>query len=106
MYARRVGPATFRFGIRESTGGVGVDFNLFRDRLELRSDLFDFSSAALPRLRLAAAYEFIRHMWIIGGVDDILNPRRDVFLGAMLRVNDEDLRSILPFAGGLAGGAR
>ncbi len=106
QYARRIGPATFRFGIRESTGGVGVDFHLFRDRFELRNDVFDFSTSALPRLRVAAAVEFVRHMWIIGGVDDILNPRRDLFLGAMLRFNDEDLRSILPFAGGLAGGLR
>ena len=31
--------------------------------------------------------------------------RFDYFLGAQLRFNDEDLKSILPFAGGLAGGA-
>lgn len=102
QFARRLGPFTFRFGIRESTGGVGVDMHLFRDAFELRTDLFDFSSSALPRLRAAIAWEIIRRFWIMGGVDDILNgPRRDYFLGAMLRFNDEDLRSILPFTGGM-----
>jgi phospholipid/cholesterol/gamma-HCH transport system substrate-binding protein len=103
--ARRVGPVTLRFGIKESTGGVGADLHLFRDTLELRTDLFDFSTSALPRLRIALAYEVVRRAWIIGGVDDILNgPRTDYYLGAMLRFNDEDMRSLLLFAGGLLGG--
>jgi phospholipid/cholesterol/gamma-HCH transport system substrate-binding protein len=107
QFARRVGPVTFRFGIKESTGGIGADLHLFRDSFELRTDLFDFSTSVLPRLRVAMAYEIIRRFWIIGGVDDVLNgPRTDYYLGAMLRFNDEDLRSILPFAGGLAGAAR
>ncbi|MEI8255912.1 MAG: MCE family protein, partial [Deltaproteobacteria bacterium] len=102
--ARRLGPLTFRFGIKESTGGAGIDLHLFRDTLELRTDIFDFSTSALPRLRVALAYEIVRRAWLIGGVDDILNgPRTDYYLGAMLRFNDEDMRSILLFAGGLLG---
>lgn len=102
--ARRVGPATFRFGIKESTGGIGADLHLFRDRLELRSDIFDFNAGALPRLRLAMAFEVVQRAWILGGVDDILNgSRRDYYLGAMLRFRDDDLRSLLLFAGGLIG---
>ena len=67
----------------------------------------DNPTSALPRLRLAAAVEVVRQLWLMAGVDDVLNgPRRDYYLGAMLRFNDEDLRSILPFAGGLAGAAR
>ena len=35
-----------------------------------------------------------------GGVDDILNnDRRDYFVGLQLRFNDQDLKTILPFAG-------
>ena len=38
---------------------------------------------------------------ILGGVDDILSgSRRDYFVGAQLRFNDEDLKHILPFAPG------
>ncbi len=108
QFARRFGPATFRFGILESTGGLGMDLNLLRDRFELRTDMFDFSSSQLPRLRVMAAYAFLQRVYVLGGVDDVLNPQRtDVFLGAQLRFRDEDLRTILLFAGSaLTGAAR
>lgn len=102
MFARRFGPATFRFGIKESTGGFGVDLHLLDDALEIRTDLFAFGENTAPRLRITAAYEILRRAWIIGGVDDVFNRDRfDYFLGAQLRFNDEDLKSILPFTSGL-----
>jgi phospholipid/cholesterol/gamma-HCH transport system substrate-binding protein len=111
LFAKRIHFATFRFGIIESTGGLGVDFHLFDDRFELNTDLFAFGERANPRLRVRAAYEVVQRLWILGGVDDILNggenttaDTSDFFLGAMLRFNDEDLKSILPFAGGVAPG--
>lgn len=106
QWARRIGPTTFRFGIMESTGGIGADLHLFHDRFELRTDLFGFSLNRWPRLRFALAIEVIRRMYVLGGIDDVLNgPRTDFFLGAMLRFNDEDLRSILLFGSGLLTGA-
>jgi phospholipid/cholesterol/gamma-HCH transport system substrate-binding protein len=105
MFARRFGPTTFRFGIKESTGGFGVDFHLLDDALEIRSDLFNFGGDIAPRLRVTAAYEILQRAWLVAGVDDVFNPDRfDYFLGAQLRFNDEDLKSILPFAGGLSAG--
>ncbi len=54
-----------------------------------------------PRWRVIVAYEFIRKLWLLGGVDDILNSdRRDYFVGLQLRFTDNDLKSILPFASG------
>jgi phospholipid/cholesterol/gamma-HCH transport system substrate-binding protein len=104
MFARRYGPATFRFGIKESTGGVGLDLHLLNDNLEIRNDLFGFGESANPRLRIAVAYNILQRAWLVAGVDDILNGDRfDYFLGAQLRFNDEDIKSILPFAGGLGG---
>ncbi|MCC7534720.1 MAG: MCE family protein [Deltaproteobacteria bacterium] len=107
QFARRIGPLTFRFGVIESTGGVGLDLHLFDDHFEMRSDLFEFGNDALPRFRVALSYEIIRTLWLLGGVDDIFNPERtDYFLGAQLRFNDEDLRSLLPFVGGAATGGQ
>lgn len=104
MFARRLGPATFRFGIKESTGGVGMDLHLLDNRLEIRTDLFAFGENTYPRLRVAAALNILQRAWIIGGVDDVFNGDRfDYFLGAQLRFNDQDLKSILPFASGLGG---
>ncbi len=100
MFAKRVAFATARFGILESTGGVGFDFHLFDDALEMNADLFAFGENTYPRLRVRAAYEVLSRFWVLGGVDDALNESSDFFIGGMLRFNDEDLKSILPFAGG------
>lgn len=98
MFARRLGPATFLFGIRESTGGFGITLHALDDRLELRSDLFGFGENVRPRLREHLSYEFVKRMWVVLGVDDIFNrDRLDYFFGAGLRFTDEDLKTILPF---------
>ncbi|HVY49766.1 MAG TPA: MlaD family protein [Minicystis sp.] len=104
QFAKRFGAFTGRFGIKESTGGIGLDLHLLDDRFELRQDLFGFGEELSPRWRVALAYEFIRKLWLLGGVDDILSSnRRDYFVGLQLRFNDQDLKTILPFAGGAAG---
>jgi phospholipid/cholesterol/gamma-HCH transport system substrate-binding protein len=101
QFAKRVGPFTGRFGIKESTGGIGLDTHLLSNRFEITQDLFGFGEEIKPRYRLWIGYEFIRRLWLIGGVDHIFLPdRRDYFLGLQLRFTDDDLKTILPFAGG------
>ena len=101
QFAKRIGPFTGRFGIKESTGGIGVDIHLLQDRFEVVNDLFGFSEEVQPRYRVYISYEFLKRLWIYGGVDHVFLPsERDYFLGLQLRFNDEDLKTILPFAGG------
>jgi phospholipid/cholesterol/gamma-HCH transport system substrate-binding protein len=103
--AQRVYFATFRFGIMESSGGLGLDLYLFDDRLEINVDLFAFGRAQYPRLRARVAFELVQSLFILGGVDDMMNERTvDFFLGAMLRFDDEDLAGLLPIFGGALGG--
>jgi phospholipid/cholesterol/gamma-HCH transport system substrate-binding protein len=107
QFAKRFGPFTGRFGIKESTGGIGLDINLLDDRFELRQDLFGFGEELSPRWRVSLAYEFIKKLWLLGGVDDIFSAdRRDYFVGLQLRFTDNDLKTILPFAGGAVAGGR
>lgn len=99
QFAQSFGIFTGRFGIKESTGGVGLDTLLLDKRFEVRQDLFGFGEVVLPRWRVSLGYEFVNRIWLMGGVDDILSTsRRDYFVGAQLRFNDEDLKTILPFA--------
>jgi phospholipid/cholesterol/gamma-HCH transport system substrate-binding protein len=99
QFAQSFGPFTGRFGIKESTGGLGLDVLLFDNRFELRQDLYGFGEVVLPRWRVSLGYEFINRLWLLGGVEDVLSgSRRDYFVGGMLRFNDEDLKTILPFA--------
>jgi phospholipid/cholesterol/gamma-HCH transport system substrate-binding protein len=99
QFAQRIGPLVGRFGIKESTGGVGLDLILLDDRLELAQDLFGFGETVVPRWRVYLSYAFVKRLWLLGGADDMLSyDRRDYFVGLNLRFNDEDLKSILPFA--------
>jgi phospholipid/cholesterol/gamma-HCH transport system substrate-binding protein len=107
QFARRIGPFTGRFGIMESTGGIGLDTHLLSNRFEIVQDLFGFGEEIKPRYRLYLSYEFIRRLWLIGGVDHIFLPeRRDYFLGLQLRFTDDDLKTILPFTGGATSAGR
>lgn len=98
MFARRLKIFTFRFGIKESTGGIGIDLHLLNDRLELTTDLFSFGTDTYPRWKLMAALEFLRGVSIVGGADDILNENRDYFIGIQIRFIDEDIKGMLMFA--------
>jgi phospholipid/cholesterol/gamma-HCH transport system substrate-binding protein len=114
---------TGRFGIKESTGGIGGDVEIplslasnWMKTLEIKLDLFDFRTNTYPRLKILAALEFYKHIWIVGGVDDVINGRqpgtggftgRDYFFGIQLTFNDEDLRALLTVGGAaLLTGAR
>lgn len=110
--AKRLYFMTLRFGILESSGGIGFDLHLFDDRLEVNADLFRFGDQTFPSLRVRASYEIVRTLFVLAGVDNILNadpstPAQngaDFFLGAQLRFTDHDLVGLFPFLGGLAGG--
>ncbi len=103
--AKRISFATFRFGIMESTGGLGLDLHIWNDRLEINSDVFAFGVQTLPRVRARLAFEIVNRLWVTAGIDDALNESFDFFLGLQLRFNDQDLRSLLPFLGGALSGA-
>jgi phospholipid/cholesterol/gamma-HCH transport system substrate-binding protein len=106
QFAKRFGAFTGRFGIKESTGGVGLDIHLLQDRFEIVNDLFGFGEEVQPRYRVFISYEFLKHLWLLGGVDHLfLAPERDYFLGLQIRFNDEDLKTILPFSGPAAAAA-
>jgi phospholipid/cholesterol/gamma-HCH transport system substrate-binding protein len=104
-----------RFGIIESTGGLGADLGLLQDRLVLSVDAFDAYRNKYPRLRGTLQYGIWNHnLYVVGGADDLLNYTRargvgvggfDWFVGANLVFNDEDLKSLLLFGGGFLAGA-
>jgi phospholipid/cholesterol/gamma-HCH transport system substrate-binding protein len=111
-FAKRYYFATFRFGIIESTGGLGVDLHFFHDALSIQTDAFDFSNFQLrfPRLRTAIRLQAFQHLFATAGIDDILNPQvretvtnkliagRDVFMGAGVFFTDDDLKAIFSVA--------
>lgn len=114
QFAKRYSFTTLRFGIIESTGGVGTDFHFFNDHLSLRLDAFNFSVQELryPRLRAAMRLQAFDHLFATAGVDDIMNNPvrdavsdrrllvgRDFFVGAGLFFTDEDLQALITVTG-------
>jgi phospholipid/cholesterol/gamma-HCH transport system substrate-binding protein len=104
---------TLRYGIKESTGGIGFDMDILRERWTFKVDLFDFRSNIWPRLRVFSTLRFYRNLYVMGGVDDIINDRppggdsavgRDYFLGGQLLFTDEDLKALLAIGGSALGG--
>ena len=99
QFAKRIGFVQARVGMIESTGGAGIDLIFFDDALEIGTDIFDLDAATNPRLRTTAMYRFFTHLYIAGGVDDVLNPDlTDWFMGAGVRFTDNDLVAILATA--------
>ncbi len=96
QFAKRFYFMTGRFGIMENTGGLGLDFGFFRDRLSFQFDLFDFTMDENPRLRSQIEWEIMKHFFIAGGGDDLLNDAyRDYYFSAGIRFTDEDLKALL-----------
>lgn len=115
MFGKRWGNVTGRFGIKESTGGFGLDLHFIRDRLNLSFDAFDTRSNTYPRLQARAALAlYEKSLFLVAGADDVLNHERarggggafiDGFLGLQLVFNDQDLKSLLLFGGSALGSA-
>jgi phospholipid/cholesterol/gamma-HCH transport system substrate-binding protein len=129
QFAKRFSWLTLRYGLKESTGGVGADVDLkwFERDLRLSADVFDASFDEYPRIKLTAAFELFRHLYVLGGVDELINAPseftpvkgssdvpiqfdkftfgQDYFFGGMLRFNDEDLAALLTVGGSAIGGA-
>ncbi len=132
MFGKRVGPVAGRFGIKESTGGIGGDLYMLDDQLTLSVDAFNFAASNVnqyPRVKTTLSYNLWNKMfYLVAGADDVLNFKGinnlikglanntgrgsagsgggfDYFFGAQLIFNDEDLKSLLLVGGGSAAGA-
>jgi phospholipid/cholesterol/gamma-HCH transport system substrate-binding protein len=107
QFAKRWHDLVLRFGVKESSGGVGADLLFFRDRAQLSADVFDFTYAAwpnmdasgIPNLQLTArAYPF-KNVYLEGGMDNVVLGARygyvTGFAGGGFTFDDQDLKYVL-----------
>ncbi|MCP3161928.1 MlaD family protein [Myxococcus qinghaiensis] len=113
QFAKRWYFTTLRVGLIESTGGVGADLHLFEDALTLKMDAFNFAADELryPRLRATLRAQAFDHLFVVAGMDDMLNAQqrdtatqrliagRDFFVGGGLFFTDDDLKAIITATG-------
>jgi phospholipid/cholesterol/gamma-HCH transport system substrate-binding protein len=99
LIAKRFNRFTVKGGVLESSGGVGLDYDVFKDRFTLGAEIFDFSRKDLPpHLKVYGNYDIVRNFFITGGVDDALTSQRDLrtlFLGFGIKFADEDIKTII-----------
>ncbi len=104
LIARRFSGLTVKGGVIQSTGGVGLDYELLKDRLTIGADAYDFTRKDLsgkslsPHLKLYGNYDIVKNLFVTGGVDDALARERNLrtlFLGFGIKFADEDIKSLL-----------
>jgi len=99
-FGRRFSDVTLRFGLMESTLGVGIDTYFLNNMLRLSADGWDYNSPdpESPHLHLkaTAALSLFKYVFIQGGYDNFLN--RDLstpFVGAGISIMDDDVKYLL-----------
>lgn len=99
LIAKRFHGFTVKGGMIESSGGLGVDYELLKDRLTLGTEIYDFSRKDLhPHLKVYGNYDVVKNFFITGGVDEVLNSERDLrslFLGFGIKFEDEDIKTVI-----------
>lgn len=95
---------TLRAGLFESTGGVGVDKALARDKLLLSVEAYDWTREEhAPHLRLEGRWYLNKNLFAFAGWDDPIWSRRSSYLlGAGVTWGDEDLKYLLGSASSAA----
>ncbi len=93
--AREIKNWTFRGGIIENTGGVGLDFSLFNKKLLFSIDAYDFASEEKFKLKIFAKTKLYNYFDLYIGWDNILNKDNSYFFGAGISFYDEDLKYLI-----------
>ncbi len=102
MFGKTFGQTSFRLGLQESTGGVGVDHTLLGRRLGLHMDLWDLqgenSVGSHAHAKLRVDYNFLNYFHVNAGYDNFLNAEdSSFFYGAGIMFKDEDIKDLFGF---------
>lgn len=91
---------TFRAGLTETHGGVGIDLGLWKKNVLMSLDGYDFGRDDYSfHLKLSGRISVYHGIYLVGGWDDLLNEEIDsYFVGAGVLFTDEDLKYLLGIA--------
>lgn len=91
---------TVRGGLIENSGGFGLDLNVYDKKLWLSLDAWDFNRSTDPHFKLSGRLDIGDAFFLTGGWDDFMlkdDDQDNVFFGAGLRFEDNDLKYLLSF---------
>jgi hypothetical protein len=95
-FAKNFYDFTFKAGLIENTGGVGMEYHIIPKRMKFIFDAFDFGEDA-PHLRAALRYTLFHGIYLIGGADDFISDDGDEsgYIGAGIDLSNDDLKLFL-----------
>jgi len=99
-FAKRWGNLAVRLGLIETTGGAGVDYYAFDDRIKFSVDTWNYGSKEpdnnKAHVKATATVGLGKTVFMNAGYDNALNSRRaSAFVGLGLRFDDTDLKYLM-----------
>jgi phospholipid/cholesterol/gamma-HCH transport system substrate-binding protein len=93
--AKRWNDMILRGGLIESSGGFGMDYFLWDERIKLSFDAFDLGSDDRAHLKAGANLYFLKNFYLTAGYDDFISKvdkNRSFFGGVGFYFTDQDLK--------------
>lgn len=99
QFYKRIYDMSFRVGLFENKGGIGIDYWWFKDVVKTTVEFYDFGREEdNPRLKAGLSIHFLRHFYITAGGDDLMSDfteNQTFFVGGGIRFTDESIKSLL-----------
>ncbi len=94
LFAKTFWDLTVRGGLMENSGGIGFDYNIYRNKLVYTMDFFDFGHV---NVRAQLQYNVWKGIYVLGGIQDAANnqKKRSNYVGAGLLLTNDDLKMLL-----------
>jgi len=101
QFAKKFEAFTMRGGLIESSGGVGLDYQVGPFTTEFSAFDFRTTNGQRPHLKLFNTAHLTKTFYLLGGLDDFINPNQDLdwFMGAGFSFTDEDVKSLFGLIG-------
>ncbi|MCB0377038.1 MAG: MCE family protein [Bdellovibrionales bacterium] len=96
LFGKKFYNFTVKGGMIENRGGLGLEYNFYRNRFRLSVDAFDFNET---NLRGYLRYSFFKGLYVVGGQQYIFtsdgNDNASTFFGAGLFLTNDDIKVLL-----------
>jgi phospholipid/cholesterol/gamma-HCH transport system substrate-binding protein len=94
LYGKNFFNWTLRGGMIDNTGGVGLDYKLFNDKLKLSVEAFDFEQI---QVRSAVTFNLFAGIYLTAGYNDAFDKRdaQSAYAGAGIFLTNDDLKLLL-----------
>lgn len=94
---RKIQNWTFRGGLIESTGGIGLDYELSDWGSRFSFEVFDYRDDIGPNIRLISELQLWNVFYGKVSLEDVAEESRSATISAGLKFSDEDLKGLIGF---------